>query len=769
MLKKKFEFPFEFDDFQKEAIEYIEKGHSVVVTAPTGAGKTVIAENAINIAIEKGKRLFYTTPLKALSNQKFRDFKATLGEENVGLLTGDTSINRNASVVVMTTEVYRNILYGTNFGKVDDNLKDVMFVVLDECHYMNDEARGTVWEESIIYSPQNIQLIALSATVANSKELTSWINTVHHDTSLVDSDFRPVPLRHFYFVEDQLLPMLAPGGRVNKKAKGLYYSKVKAKRGKKRPRKTPVPLVKILEQKEMLPAIYFLFSRKQCDSFMEECAQLSLLTDFEKKRMQKIVDDFILDNPIIGKNRQLELIYSGVASHHAGLLPSWKALVETLFQEGLIKVVFATETLAAGINMPARTTVISDISKRADHGHRNLTPSEFLQMSGRAGRRGMDKVGYVITSASSFHDPSEVAMLVKAPADPLYSQFKPTYSMVLNLLQRFEIEQARQLIFSSFGYFTSNARLAPLYDREAEILDHLDELQNAMCPSHLTQEDFINYRKLKEKYVQIKRLYKILKQQALNTGRPDAPEVREYQLKYQDIQQDLKSYPCYYCDNYKRHIKSTETVKRLEKKLGELQKEIKHEKDLYWNQFINLVDVLTEFGYLEDNYPTELGLIASTMRCDNELYMVEIINSGILDNLSAAQLAAVLCAMISEEPRGNTLTAGPIPSKKIREAIRNIHTEIRKINSIQKRKNVAMDASLSAHFSGIVEEWASMADWDTLVEETNLAEGDIVRTLKRTVDILRQVINAPYINPELTNRAKEAFDAINREPVKEDV
>ena len=214
------EFPFELDDFQKDACRVIDEGQSVVVCAPTGAGKTVIAQHAINNALREGVRIFYTTPLKALSNQKFYDFSEQYGNDKVGLLTGDTSINRDAQIVIMTTEVFRNMLYGTNFGAVADNLKNVRYVVLDEVHYMNDEQRGTVWEESIIYCPTNIQFIALSATVANGQELTDWINTVHSKTTLINTDFRPVPLKFYYFDSSQplkLLPLLTPSGQLNNK------------------------------------------------------------------------------------------------------------------------------------------------------------------------------------------------------------------------------------------------------------------------------------------------------------------------------------------------------------------------------------------------------------------------------------------------------------------------------------------------------------------------------------------------------------------------
>ena len=462
------EFPFELDDFQKEACEFIDKGESVVVCAPTGAGKTVIAEHAINNALKNGTRIFYTTPLKALSNQKYYDFGEKYGHDKVGLLTGDTSINRNAQIVIMTTEVFRNMLYGTNFGSVTDNMKDVKYVVLDEVHYMNDEQRGTVWEESIIYCPTNVQIIALSATVANAQELTDWINTVHSKTELVDTDFRPVPLKFFYFVKE---------------------------------------IIRNLQENDMLPAIYFTFSRKKCDEQMEKCASLDLVTRGEKAQIRQFIDEFIAENPHLYNNKHIEYLLCGVASHHAGLLPAWKILVEKLFQKGLIKVVFATETLAAGINMPARSTVISSTSKRTDSGHRMLTASEFLQMSGRAGRRGMDEVGYVTIVGTQFQTPEEVAELVLSDANPLESRFSPSYSMVLNLLQRFSLDEAKELILKSFGYFSSGSRLQPLLLAQKQIEGEMKS-REFVCPYKLCDDKLAEYDKIRHIYVQNRQTYK---------------------------------------------------------------------------------------------------------------------------------------------------------------------------------------------------------------------------------------------------------------------
>ncbi|MFN5857294.1 MAG: DEAD/DEAH box helicase, partial [Pseudanabaenaceae cyanobacterium] len=439
-------FPFPLDDFQLAAIETLNEGKSVVVCAPTGSGKTLVAEYAIHAALANHKRVFYTTPLKALSNQKLRDFREQFGADQVGLLTGDISINRDAPILVMTTEIFRNMLYGTPIGEVGTSMVDVAVVVLDECHYMNDRQRGTVWEESIIYCPAEVQLLALSATVANGEELTDWIATVHGDTNLIYSDFRPVPLRFFFCNSKGMFPLLEPSGKkINNKLK----PKTNQPRNREERQKNCAPLLTVishLQEREMLPAIYFIFSRRGCDQAASELGRVSLVTPAEAASLKTQIDAFVAANPELMVSKQLEGLYRGIAAHHAGILPAWKGLIEELFQQGLIKVVFATETLAAGVNMPARTTVISSLSKRTDQGHRLLKASEFLQMSGRAGRRGKDVVGYVVTLESPYEGAKEAAHLATSQPDPLVSQFAPSYGMVMNLLQTHSLEEARQLV-----------------------------------------------------------------------------------------------------------------------------------------------------------------------------------------------------------------------------------------------------------------------------------------------------------------------------------
>ena len=760
-----YEFPFELDDFQKDACQYIDEGRSVVVCAPTGAGKTVIAQHAIHLALKEGTRIFYTTPLKALSNQKYYDFGEKYGHEKVGLLTGDTSINRNAQIVVMTTEVFRNMLYGTNFGAVADNLKDVKYVVLDEVHYMNDEQRGTVWEESIIYCPVNVQIIALSATVANAQELTDWINTVHSKTELVNTDFRPVPLRYFYFDSSQptkLLPLLTPSGQLNKKIKPekrVFGRKLQNKKSYVK------EIIKNLQENDMLPAIYFTFSRKKCDEQMEKCASLDLVTKGERAQIQQFIDEYIAENPHLYNNKHIEYLLCGVASHHAGLLPSWKILVEKLFQKGLIKVVFATETLAAGINMPARSTVISSTSKRTDSGHRMLTASEFLQMSGRAGRRGMDDVGYVTIVGTQFQSPEEVAELVLSDANPLESRFSPSYSMVLNLLQRFSLEEAKELILKSFGYFSSGTRLHPLLKLQEQIKSEMKE-REFVCPFKLCDNELHEYDKIRHIYVQNRQTYKKICKQERSKNRPLSVEAVKFGKETKAMLEKMHSFKCDNCKLYKKHSKNIEVLTRFSIRLTKLDKEIEKQRDIFWNKFLAHRNVLIDMGYLKDDYPTAQGMTTSQIRSENELFIAEIIFSNVLDNLTPAELASVICAITTEDLRID-IPYLPI-SQTVRKTLNQIRNIRRKLEKIQNRHSVEAPMYINPYFSALIELWVNGAEWETITEQIDMGEGDIVRSFKRVVDVLRQFTTIDNVPESLVFTAREAIDKIQREPVNID-
>ncbi|MEY2552460.1 MAG: ATP-dependent helicase HelY, partial [Ilumatobacteraceae bacterium] len=422
-------FDFPLDDFQLRALDALDEGQSVLVAAPTGSGKTVVAEYAIDAAVAEGHRAFYTAPIKALSNQKYHDLAARLGPHNVGLLTGDNTINGDAPVVVMTTEVLRNMIYARSRA-----LDRLAVVVLDEVHFLQDTYRGPVWEEVIIHLPTRARLVCLSATVSNAAELAEWISTVRGPTTAIVEERRPVKLDNLYLIGDKthdrmhLLPTLV-NGRMNHDAARLDEEAARnskgsrARRGAAQARRrlfTPsrLEVVDLLEQHRMLPAICFIFSRNQCDEAAKAvvAAGTRLTTGAERDRIREIVDARLgaidpADLAVLGYSAFLGQLEAGVAAHHAGMVPPFKEVVEACFVEGLVKVVFATETLAVGINMPAKTVVIEKLSKFTGDHHAFLTPGEYTQLTGRAGRRGMDDLGFAVVLWSPFVPFDQVAAL----------------------------------------------------------------------------------------------------------------------------------------------------------------------------------------------------------------------------------------------------------------------------------------------------------------------------------------------------------------------
>lgn len=462
--------PFPLDEFQLQAIGHLSDDRSVLVSAPTGSGKTVIAEFAVFAALESGRRCVYTTPLKALSNQKFRDLRDYLGDR-VGLMTGDVVINPEASVLIMTTEILRNILQAD-----PDRVADVSHVILDEAHYIGSEGRGTVWEETIVFLNKGTLVVALSATIPNAEELATWVSEVHRPMAVVFHAERPVPLESYVATPD--IHRLFQHGR-------LAFRQFSRNGWVDLP--DPVDVVRGLRVKRMLPAIYFVFSRLGCEQHAQDviAADLDLTSKEERAEIGARVQDAMRQTPgLLGSSssrKWLEELPNGVAPHHAGLLPPLKLVIEKLFQRGLIKVVFATETLAAGINMPARTVVISNIAKRTDEGVRMLTVGEFQQMTGRAGRRGMDKVGYGVVLASHRYTPLDIVHLVKDPVEPLRSRFTLNYNMVANLTHRYEPEVARRIVEQSFASFQNDALIAHLVKQRRDASKRLGRLE-LTCP-----------------------------------------------------------------------------------------------------------------------------------------------------------------------------------------------------------------------------------------------------------------------------------------------
>jgi len=476
---------FVLDRFQTEAIAALGAGRSVVVAAPTGAGKTVVAEHAVTLALAQGQRVFYTTPIKALSNQKFHDLRARHGAKNVGLLTGDNAIQADAPVVIMTTEVLRNMIYAGSQA-----LHDLRYVVLDEVHFLQDTYRGPVWEEVIIHIPPWVRLVCLSATVSNAAELADWVSTVRGPTDLVVETRRPVTLDHLYLAGDasadalQVLPLLVDG-RSNPQGARFDETRDAPSPGRRKRRffaPNRLEVADLLAERRLLPALYFIFSRNACDDAVKACLAggLRLTTADERLQIRLIVDEHIGSLPsddlnLLGADAWAAAMEQGIAAHHAGLIPPFKEAVEACFVRGLVKLVFATETLALGINMPARCVVIEKLTKFTGERHEFLTPGQYTQLTGRAGRRGIDEHGTAIVLWSPFTSFADTAALAGSTEFYLRSAFRPTYNMAVNLVRRCDPDEARRLLNLSFAQFQADRSVvrleARLATREASIAE----------------------------------------------------------------------------------------------------------------------------------------------------------------------------------------------------------------------------------------------------------------------------------------------------------
>jgi ATP-dependent RNA helicase HelY len=533
-------YDFPLDDFQLHACREIEDGRGVLVAAPTGSGKTVVGEFAIHLALATGRKCFYTTPIKALSNQKYHDLVERYGPDEVGLLTGDNVVNGEAPVVVMTTEVLRNMLYAGS-----RTLLGLGFVVMDEVHYLADRSRGAVWEEVMIHLPESVTVVSLSATVSNAEEFGEWLETVRGETTTIVEERRPVPLYQHVMVGKRLLDLFASSdvdaasgfvnegapvnGELMKVARDDWAS-TRLMRDRRSPRKgrpgssknprsvgngrrvwipSRVDVVERLDREGLLPAIVFIFSRVGCDAAVQQClnAGVRLTSPEERDTIFEYVEAACRDLPeedlhVLGYHDFLDGLTRGIAAHHAGMLPAFKHVVEELFVRGLCKVVFATETLALGINMPARTVVIEKLTKWNGETHADITPGEYTQLTGRAGRRGLDVEGHGIVLWQPGMNPREVAGLASTRTYPLRSSFRPSYNMAVNLVDQYGRETARELLEQSFAQFQADKAVVGLARQLRKAEQALDGYAEA---AHCELGDFMEYAQLRRRISELEK------------------------------------------------------------------------------------------------------------------------------------------------------------------------------------------------------------------------------------------------------------------------
>ena len=755
-------FDFEFDPFQIAACHAVEEGSGVLVAAPTGAGKTVVGEFAAHLALKLGKKCFYTTPIKALSNQKYSEFVAMFGEDRVGLLTGDTSINGEADVLVMTTEVLRNMLYaGSN------TLNNLGYVVMDEVHYLADKFRGAVWEEVLIHLMESVQVISLSATVSNAEEFGEWLGEVRGNTQVIVSEIRPIPLYQHVLIGNRLLDLFDKPGQINPEILKREREAVRKaaisrhRRGRfneAQDRLSRADIIEKLANQNLLPAITFIFSRIGCDAAVKQClhAGLRLTSTQEREEIratalkytQNIAEE---DLEVLGFDDWLTALERGIAAHHAGLLPSFKSAVEELFQKGLIKAVFATETLALGINMPARTVVLEKLIKYNGESHVPITPGEYTQLTGRAGRRGIDIEGNAVIQWSPTVDSASAAGLASTRTYPLRSSFAPTYNMSINLIARFGRERARRSLESSFAQFQADRAVVGLSRQIAKNEAAIEELlSQAVC--HLG--DFLEYAGIRREIKEVETL--LSKRDSKKTF--DNRQRARLESDLTDLRKGLRNHSCHSCAQREDHSRFAEKAGRLNRENDGLHTRVQSRTHVIAKTFDQICQVLTHLGYIEGEKPTTQGKILTKIYAESDLLLTEAIRRGVLDELNAPELLSVVSTMIFESRNADNV-APKMPSPRVSSALADVISIWAELEELETEYGVKTQRQPDAGFCWVSYRWANGNSLQNVLKGTDMSVGDFVRSTKQLSDLLNQIAAA---SEKLRPVCKDAVKRIDR-------
>ena len=822
------------DPFQVQAMDALDGGSSVLVAAPTGSGKTLVAEYAIHLALSQGRRAFYTAPIKALSNQKYRDLCAIHGAAMVGLVTGDNAVNADAPVVVMTTEVLRNMIYASSA-----RLDRLGAVVLDEVHFLQDAYRGPVWEEVIIQLDPTVQLVCLSATVSNADEVGEWLSTVRGHTEVVVETRRPVELlTHFSFFDVSTGQVSMHDTIVNGEANRSLEKMLAAARntqprgqhGKRPKRRFSTPTrpetVELLEDHGMLPAIVFIFSRAQCEDAVKSCmtAGLVLTTREEEDAIVEIVEEHVSglsasDRRALGFDVFLDQVGSGIACHHAGMIPMFKEAVEECFVRGLVKVVFATETLAVGINMPARAVVIEKLTKYTGEHHMLLRASEYAQLTGRAGRRGLDDIGHAITLWNPFVTFEQAAGLALSRSFRLTSAFRPTFNMAVNMVRRHSRTAATHFLNLSFAQFQADRDIVTseaVLERRRRELRRLEmtppELQEsflseteetasdveaeialrALRPGDVVVFDASNVRgravvtataarrggtrltvitpSRKQLEVTARDLMSIpVKAGSIDLPVPYEPGKVEFvretaaRLVKARVDDAGPTQPVGRSGRPRREVvDSARSIRRLRREIDELEHRSEQRAGSVTRRFLDVIDLLGELGYVDGWSLTDKGHVLAGVFHESDLLVVEILTSGILDNLSTVDLVACVSCLVYE-PRGGDAGAARWPNDAVRNRFKRMEKTSKRLHELERSRGIQQHRSPNGGLALDAANWARgrpLAD----VLDPDLTPGDFVRSMRQMIDLLRQI---SMVAPDATlrTRAEDAISAINRNVV----
>lgn len=755
-------FNFEFDPFQIAACHAVEEGSGVLVAAPTGAGKTVVGEFAAYFALGLGKKCFYTTPIKALSNQKYFEFVAKFGADRVGLLTGDASINGEADILVMTTEVLRNMLYAGS-----TTLQSLGYVVMDEVHYLADKFRGAVWEEVLIHLMESVQVISLSATVSNAEEFGEWLGEVRGNTQVIVSEIRPIPLYQHVLIGNRMMDLFESPGQINpeilaREREAMRRSSMdrhrKGRYSEPRERLTRADIIEKLQRENMLPAITFIFSRVGCDAAVKQCLAAGIRLTSPEERIEikatalKYTANIAAEDlQVLEFNEWLTALERGIAAHHAGLLPSFKAAVEDLFQRGLVKAVFATETLALGINMPARSVVLEKLVKFNGEAHVPITPGEYTQLTGRAGRRGIDIEGNAVIQWSPTVDSAAAAGLASTRTYPLRSSFTPSYNMSINLITRFGRERARRSLESSFAQFQADRAVVGLSRQIRKNEGAIEEvLVNISC--HLG--DFLDYASIRR---EIKEVETLLSKRDTKKSFDNRQRAR-LESDLGDLRKALRNHACHSCNEREEHARFAERAGRLNRENDGLRTRVESRTNVIAKTFDQICQVLAHLNYIEGEKPTAQGKILTRIYAESDLLLTESIRLGILDDLSANELLSVVSTMIFESRSAETLSP-KMPSVKTSQALAEVVSVWAQLEAIEEQYGVKSQRHPDAGFCWISYKWAAGGSLQSVLKGSDMSVGDFVRSTKQLIDLLNQISGA---SEKLRPVCKDAVRRIDR-------
>jgi ATP-dependent RNA helicase HelY len=667
----------------------------------------------------------------------------------VGLLTGDTSINSEADIVIMTTEVLRNMIYANS-----QTISRLKYVVMDEVHYLADKFRGAVWEEILIHLPDSVQVVSLSATVSNAEEFGEWLQTVRGETEVIVSEVRPVPLYQHVLFGNKLLDLFDENSKLNpeltkleresyRQVRGNWRDKPKGPKGLSRPE-----VIEKLDREHLLPAITFIFSRKACDAAVKQCLQagIRLTNENDRKIIRSIINKNVSnlaqeDLVVLGFYEWVDGLERGVAAHHAGLLPAFKSTVEELFQAGYVKAVFATETLALGINMPARTVVLEKLSKWNGEGHVAISAGEYTQLTGRAGRRGIDIEGNAVILWSNDLDSNTVGGLASTRTYPLKSSFKPTYNMSVNLISQFGSAKARSSLESSLAQFQADKAVVGLAKQIRKNEIARDELfKESVC--HLG--DFLDYAQMR---ADIKKLEVVSKRD--RRRRIDAEE------EIASIRKRLRNHSSHACPDRENHARFSERGHRLQREIDGLTERINSRTNVIARRFDRIQIVLDQLGYISNGEVATPGRMLAKIYGETDLLISESVREGVFNQLSAVDLVAVISCFIYESRSDE---AAKVPRGEVAIALGKISKIYGRIYEIENDHNLEPMRAPDFGFSWAAQRWASGNSLTAVLKDNDLTVGDFVRNMRQIVDLLRQLRGAAFELEPLIDQALSKID-----------